>query len=152
MLDYEYNWRPCMQTMGIPSQYYPMMTMPDQQLENMYPKIYNIIYPVVISHCDEMDMKYGTMYTPSKEQLEATTDNILTKVEANVEEAIKQDSGWDERQFGFGGRRLLRGLIGILLIRELLRRRRRPFFGFPFGGGFGPGLGGGFGPGFGGGF
>lgn len=141
---YDYNWRPNLQTMGIPSQYQPMMTMPEQQLESMYPNIYNIINPVVESHCDNMNMKYGPMYCPTKEELEATTDNILDKVEPDVEAAIEKEAGAAERQFGFGGRRLLRNLIGILLIRSLLGRRRRPFGyypgyyqGYPYGGYYG---------------
>lgn len=120
-----------MQSMDISGQYNPMMTMPEQQLENMYPNIYNIINPVVESYCDNIDMKYGKMYTPSKEQLEATTDSILAKVEPDVDAAIGQEAGAAERQLGFGGRRLLRGLIGILLIRSLLGRRRRPFGFYP---------------------
>jgi len=145
MQDYERDWMPCMQTMGIPNNMYPMMTMPESHLERMYPKVYYIIYPVVVRHCDTMDTTYGPMYMPAREEVERMVDNIYAKVEADVNVTIKQDSREpEERQLGFGGRRLLRGLIGILLIRELLRRRRRPFFGFPFGGGFGPGFGGGF--------
>ena len=92
-----------MQAMGIPNQYSPMMTMPEQQLENMYPNIYNIINPVVEKHCDNMDMKYGTMYCPKKEELEATTDNILAEVEHDVATAIEKEAGMGERQLGFGG-------------------------------------------------
>ena len=137
MQKFDYDWRPCMHTMGIPSQMYPMMNMPEQQLEMMYPKIYFIIYPVVMQHCDMMDMSHGSMHNPTDEEMEAMTENIAVKVEADVDAAIKQDGGEGERQFGFGGRRLLRGLVGILLIRELLRRRRRPFFGYPYYGGYG---------------
>jgi len=123
----------------IPSQMYPMMTMPQHQLEAMYPRIYYIIFPVVVGHCDMMDSSYGLSYIPTREQLEAMTDDIYARVERDVEAEIMQGSReLDDRQFGFGRRNLLRGLISILLIRELIRRRRRPFFGFPFyGGGFG---------------
>ena len=142
---YERDWRPGMQTMGIPSQMYPVAALPEQQLESMYPRIYFIIYPAVIRCCDMMDATHGSMYAPKPEDVEHMVDDIYGTVEADVEAAVKQESGTSaERQFGFGGRPLLRGLIGILLLRELLRRRRRPFFGFPFGGGFGPGFGGGF--------
>lgn len=122
--------------MGVQDQYNPMLTMPEQQLENMYPNIYNIVNPVVEKHCDNMEMKYGKMHCPTKEQVEAITDNVLSEVEGNVEAAIKKEAGQAERQFGFGGRPILRGLIGILLIRNLLRRRR-PFGFFP---GFFPGF------------
>lgn len=150
MNEFEYNWLPCMQMMNMPSQFYPMVTMPEQQLESMYPNIYNIIFPVIVSHCDTMDMTQGPMYIPTREQLEAAADGILSRVEGDVEKAVMQDAREKDRQLGFGGRRVARNLIEILLIRELIRRRRRPFFGVPFFGGFGPGFGGGFGPGFGG--
>lgn len=140
MQGYEYDWRPCMQTMGIPCQCYPMMTMPEQQLEGMYPNIYNIINPVVEKHCDHMEMMHGSMHVPNKEHLEAMTDNILSEVEPVVGSEIEKEEGAGERQFGFGGRRLLRSLVGILLIRNLLGRRRRPFGFFP-GFGFSPGFG-----------
>lgn len=134
MQGYEYDWRPCMQAMGMPNQYSPMMTMPEQQLESMYPNIYNIVNPVVEKHCDNIEMQFGNMI-PTKENIEAVTDNIMAEVEDNVEAQIAKEAGSHERQFGFGGRRLLRGLVGILLIRNLIGRRRRPFGFFP---GFSP--------------
>lgn len=155
MQDYERDSMPYMHKMGIPSNMYPMANMPEQQLEMMYPRIYYIIYPVVVRHCDMMDMTYGRMYMPNREEVERMTDNIHSQVEADVDAEMQQESeGSEERQFGFGfgRRRFLRNLISILLLRELLHRRRRPFFGTPFGGGFGPGFGGGFGGGFGPGF
>lgn len=147
MQDYSHCYMPYMQAVNIPSHYYPMMAMPEQQLERMYPRIYHVIYPVVVRHCDMMDMTYGQSHIPTHEEVERMIDDIYVKVETDVDVIIKQDPReFEERQLGFGGRGLLRGLIGILLLRELIGRRRRPFFGFPFGGGFG------FGPGFGGGF
>ncbi len=121
-----------MQPMGMHNQYNPMVTMPEQELENMYPNVYNIVNPVVESHCDQMDMKYGAMYCPTKEQVEAETEQIVKEVENNVLAAIEKDGATAERQlgFGFGGRRLLRDLAGILLIRSLIGRRR-PYGYFP---------------------
>ena len=139
MYDYERDWMPCMQAMGIPNQMYPMTAMPEQQLEMMYPRIYHIIHPEVVYHCDMMDMTHGPMHIPTSKQVEKMIDNITVKVEADVDVVIKQESREsDERQLGLSGRNLLRNLIGILLIRELI----------PFGGGFGPGFGSGFGGGF----
>jgi len=156
MQDYGYNWASpaqggcCSDQMYpaqmypsyqdyIPSQMYPMMTMPQQQLEAMYPRIYYIIYPVVVGYCDMMDTTYGLSYVPTREQLEAVVDEIYSRVERDVDaEIMKGSRELDERQFGIGGRNLLRGLISILLIRELISRRRNPFFGFPYyGGGYG---------------
>lgn len=113
---------------------YPMITMPEDQLENMYPKTYKIVNPVVQSYCDKMD----TMSNPSKEQLDEVCEKICKDVEADVEKVIAEEGKDDKRQLGLGGRFILRDLVGILLIRELLRRRR--FFGYP-GYGF-PGYGG----------
>lgn len=145
MYDDQRDWMPYMQSMGVPCQMYPMAAMPEQQLETMYPRVYHIVYPEVVRHCDNMDMTHGSSHIPTREQMERMVDDIAGRVEANVNAAIQQEAREpEERQLGFGGRRLLRNLIGILFIRELLRRRRRPFFGFPFGGGFGPGFGGGF--------
>lgn len=136
---YERDCMPCMPNMGIPNQMYPMVSMPEQQLESMYPRIYHAVFPEVVRCCDRCDMTYGPMHIPTREQLNIMIDDVYTKVEGDVNIIITQESMEPEsRQFGFGRRPLLRGLIGILLIRELLRRRRRPFFGFPFfGGGFG---------------
>jgi hypothetical protein len=139
MQDPMYSWNPQMQTMNMVGQYNMMAAMPEQQLENMYPNIYHIVHPAVCSYCDNLDMAYGSNYIPNKEQVEAITDNILKQVEPNVEAAIKKEASADERQFGFGGRRVLRGLVGILLIRELINRRRRPFGFYPGFPGYYPG-------------
>jgi len=120
--------------MPIQPMYYPMITMPEDQLENMYPKTYKIVNPVVQSYCDKMDV----MSNPSKEQLDEICEKICKDVEADVEKVIAEEGKDDKRQLGVGGRVILRDLVGILLIRELLRRRR--FFGYP-GYGF-PGYGG----------
>lgn len=92
-----------------------------------------------------MEMTYGKMYTPTSEQLESMIDKICEKLESEVDDLIKQEMDKDDRQFGFGGRGLFRSLISILLIRELLRRRR-PYGGYPgYYGGYGYGPYGGYG-------
>lgn len=135
--------------MGMPSNFpvmgmsgnFPMMEMPQEQLESMYPEMYHVVHPHVKNHCDMFDSKYGMMHTPKREQLESMTDDICRKVEVDVDILINTNREGDDRQIGFGGRRVLRDLVSILLIRELINRRRRPthFGGFPggFGGGFG---------------
>lgn len=119
-----------MQQMGIPCQYYPMATMPQEQLEAMYPECYYIINPAVERACDHMDSQYGHMYTPTREQLESMVDRIYREVEADVNKVYSRNTNEEERQLIGGGRRVLRDLITILLIRNLLRRRR-PFSGYP---------------------
>ena len=107
----------------------PMMAMPENQLETMYPKTYQIINPVVMNYCDMMDMKYGVMNNPTKEQLDEVCEDICKDVETEVDKVVAAEMKEGQRQLGFGGRYILRDLAGILLLRELLRRRRP--FGYP---------------------
>lgn len=135
-----------MRKMNMPMQYAPMMEMPHEQLESMYPRCYHIMNPEVERQCDKMCSNYGNMYTPTRQQLDSMVDEIDDKVGADVD-ADYQDYENDDRQLGgfgggFGGgrRRFRRDLITILLLRSLRRRRRRPpFGGFPwgYGGGYG---------------
>ncbi len=111
-----------------------MMELPEQKLEAMYPKEYYIIYPHVQRMCDNMEMQYGNVNVPNKEQLEEMADHITKQVEAEIKKEIEKEEN-ENRQFGYGGRRLLGGLASILLIRELIRRRRP--YGYGYGGGFG---------------
>jgi|BioPla2DNA2_1021312.scaffolds.fasta_scaffold03598_4 hypothetical protein len=121
----------CGSMMTMPQHCGPMMTMPQQHLEDMYPKTYHIVYPCVQHHCDMLDMNYGCTYCPTKEQVDDMCDRICKEVEKDVEACMKDEMREEEdRQIGFGGRFLLRALVGTLIIRELLRRRRG--FGFPF--------------------
>ncbi len=125
--------------MPMQQMYYPMMAMPEDQLENMYPKTYKIINPVVQNYCDKMEMKNGVMSTPSKEQLDEICENICKDVEADVDKVMEAEIKDEKRQLGFGGRFILRDLATILLLRELIRRRRTfgyPGYGFPGYGGF----------------
>jgi len=129
--------------MNIPAQYYPMMEMPRQQLESMYPRSYYMIYPEVHRHTDMLCAKYGSMYTPSRRQIDAMVDDIDSTVGADVDAEYRDDDDdidSDERQLGigavgFGGRRRFRrDLITILLLRELAHRRPHHHrFGDPFG-------------------
>ncbi len=144
MYEYEWNCMPYMNTymqmMDMPNYCYPMATMPEQQLESMYPKVYIIIFPVVQRHCDMMDMQYGMMYVPTCEQLDSMTESIVKIVSQDVEMTITKGEREEERQLGLGGRRLLRDLVTILLLRELIRRRRpygyAGYYEYP-GGGYG---------------
>ncbi len=123
----------CMQGMAPQCQNCPMMAASQQQLEALYPRTYHIVQPAVDNACDMMVMTYGTMSVPTREQMDAMADDICKSVENDVDAAVRQNPGSksDERQLLLGGRRLLRDLVLILLIRGLIRRRR-PFFGFGF--------------------
>lgn len=118
---------PYMSPMGVQQQYWGC---PDvmHDLESMYPETYRIVFPCVMKECDMMDMQFGSMYCPGKDKMMEIVDRIFARVEADVEITLRdQKDSKENRQLGFGGRRILRDLITILLIRELLRRR--PFFG-----------------------
>ena len=124
--------------MGMPGQYNTMMNMTQPQLESLYPNTYNIIQPQVENMCNNLEAHHGKNYCPSNEEMDQMVTQIYNNVESEVESATKENPSGNERQFYGGGRRLLRDLIGILLIGSLIRRRR-PFFGYPgFYGGFSP--------------
>ncbi|MDF2986374.1 MAG: hypothetical protein K0R50_1884 [Eubacterium sp.] len=87
------NWseNPYMHMMNIPKQYEPMMEMPQEQLESMFPRSYYIIYPEVSRHCDRMISKHGTMFTPSRQQLEDAIDDIDNRVGQDIEAEYADD-------------------------------------------------------------
>ena len=116
--------------MNMQGQQNPMMNMTQPELESMYPNTYNIIQPHVENMCNQIEAKHGKMHCPSKDEMSKMVDQIYSNVENDVEAAIKQSTNSNERQFFGGGRRILRDLIGIMLIGNLVGRRR-PFWGHP---------------------
>lgn len=157
------NWscNPYMQMMDLPQKYEPMVEMPQEELEAMFPRCYYMVHPEVCRHCDRLISKYGKTYTPTRRQLENMVDDIDNRVGQEIE-AEYEDNDYadnqetmgapenyqkdgDDRQFGFGGgffggrRRFRRDFISIILLNELLRRRRRPYYGYGYGypGGYG---------------
>lgn len=130
-------YNPCNPMAAMPAQMNQFTEMPAEDLENLYPQTYNVIMPEVENVCDNWEGKHGDK-CPSNKEYESMVADIYKKVEANVEAAIKNSPNPEERQFFGGGRRILRDFTGTLLITNLIRRRRRPFFGQfpPFYGGF----------------
>lgn len=111
----------------------------NSQLEQSYPEIYKVVYPMVSKRCENVradlsneelekitDEIYFALESKNETQLNInlkndvrTTSNTNTrKGEINVAESPKRET----RQFNSG----LRDLVKILLIRELLSRPR-PF-------------------------
>lgn len=120
------------------------------ELENSYPEIYKIVYPMVTKKCDNMR---GNNIT--KDDIENMTDEIYYALESRNETQVNinltndvnglrtannstinnaktenrkpevkvSEATGEKRQLNGG----LRDLIQILLIRELLNRRRPPF-------------------------
>lgn len=145
-----------------------MNSTSDTELESCYPEIYKIVYPMVCKKCDSVRMPvtnddiqnmtdeiYFALEGRAEVQLNINLGNEVRSSEINntnvaktadkkpdvrISEASSQNR--ETRQFN----RSLRDLIQILLIRELLRRRRRPPMPGPrppmrppFRPGFGPG-------------
>ena len=119
--------------------YQNMDTCSDEDLERMYPETYRVIYPMVCFACDNIR-------TPvTEETVDMMTDDIYDRVEADgrinidisveVRNSQSNSEGIQEnRQQRMPRRRnrFLRDLIRILLLRELLRRRRPRFPVRPF--------------------
>ncbi|WP_143315393.1 hypothetical protein [Clostridium sp. HBUAS56017] len=118
--------------------YDPMIEEEDEEdLEMLYPRLYNRVMPLVKYHGDQMEQRYGTMYCPTKDQLGKITDDIYDKIEKdmNVDEYDEDENDNEYRGYYRNNedegrqrprrRRFLRDLIRILLLRELHRRRRR---------------------------
>lgn len=123
-----------------------MNTVSDIDLESCYPEIYKIVYPMVCKKCDSVGMNvsnedvrnmtdeiYFALEGRTEVQLNINLGNEVRKQESNrtnmsnnidrkpnvkISETSKEKR--ETRQMNTG----LRDLIQILLIRELLRRRR----------------------------
>ncbi len=119
--------------------YFPDMAGMPPSNNIMYPDIYYKIQPFVMQACDQMDT-YDRM--PNQEMLEQMTDNIcdnLLRMYPEMEEYVGMDAvptqvyGRNRRYDDYyrrrirPGRNILRDIVGILLLNELLRRRRRVF-------------------------
>lgn len=120
--------------------YDPMIEEEDEQdLAMLYPRLYHRVMPLVKYHGDQMELRYGTMYCPTRDELGNVTDDIYDMIEKNMNadeyddehEEDDEHRGYyrndeeQERQRPRRRRRFLRDLISILLLRDLHRRRRR---------------------------
>ncbi|MBK5241401.1 hypothetical protein [Clostridium sp.] len=94
----------------------------DKDLKSMYPKIHTRIYPMVKYHCDMMESMHGTMYCPSKQELDHICKEICDRYEKHDREDDEDCNDDNLRQIGRG---LFGDLVKILFIRDLLGRRRR---------------------------
>lgn len=96
----------------------------DKDFEEMYPRLYHEVLPIVQRHCDKMEEKHGEMHLPENEEIEEIFDDILEEVEHDVENMMKNDRNEDlTRQIP--GRRVMRDFLGTMYIDEMRRRRRR---------------------------
>ena len=110
-------------------------------IEQMYPEVYRVVYPMVCSACDRI--QFAT--TPlTEEMVSRMTDDIYDRVESDgrinievnvtteVRESEDRQTPTETRQRRRPRNRFLRDLIRILLLRELFNRRRRFPGRFPF--------------------
>ena len=107
-------------------------------LERMYPEVYRVVYPMVCRACDNVTMLV------TEAMLDSMTDDIYDRVEADgrinidISVEVRNDQSNNEAILETRQRmprrrnRFLRDLIRILLIRELLGRRRPRFPFRPF--------------------
>ena len=112
------------------------------ELENSYPEIYKIVYPMISKKCENMrssnitkddienmtDEIYYALESKNETQVNINLSNNIstTKTSNNLNRKPKvnvSETTGEKRQLNGG----LRDLIQILLIRELLNRRRPPF-------------------------
>jgi len=108
--------------------YDPMIEEDDEQdLAMLYPGLYHRVMPLVMYHGDQVEMKYGPMYTPTREDLGRITDDIYDRLQSdmNFDEYENQDEDEGESRQYNRRRRFPRDLISILFLRDLHRRRRR---------------------------
>lgn len=137
-----------------------MMDMDDKRLEMMYPKVYFKAMPMIKHHCDMMEAKHGMMYCPTKEEMDKVKDDIYEKLDKEMDDddehehhhehhhdedceckrdndAVQNDADvyGDRRRPRYGRGNAIKDLLGILLINELLGRRRgynNPYYGWGY--------------------
>ncbi len=121
---------------------------PNMELENCYPEIYKIVYPMIMKKCtdsrgpftnEDIENMTDEIYYAMEERNEirvninlnndvrTASNTSTTKVaEKKPQVSVKESTGENRetRQINRG----LRDLIKILLIRELLNRPHRPSF------------------------
>ena len=98
-----------------------------EDLERMYPETYRIIFPMVCFACDNLRSPV------TEETVDMMTDDIYDRVEADgrinidisVEVRNSEDSQENRQRMPRRRNRFLRDFIRVLLLRELIRRRRR---------------------------
>jgi len=95
------------------------------EMEKMYPEIYRAVYPEVVNQCNKLDKTYGQMYMPTLAQLEPMANEIYSKVEPQINKEMSSHNEYEKAQFGYTRRGFFNSFIGLILLGELFRRRRR---------------------------
>ncbi|EJO5349237.1 hypothetical protein NRP93_003403 [Clostridium botulinum] len=92
----------------------------DDDLKNLYPKMYFKMYPLVKQYCDMMEEKNGEDYCPSEKEMNSTCKEIYEKIKPELDD----DENDYTRQRRYRRRHAVRDIARILLVNELLGRRR----------------------------
>lgn len=106
------------------------------EMDGMYPQIYMLIYPHIKHHCHMMELKHGHMHHYTREEIEEICEEILKLCEKDIndyydkDEDIEHEHSHDHNQRSYRNRRrrIASDLVTILVLREMLGRRRRPHF------------------------
>ena len=107
----------------------------NSEIENCYPEIYKIVYPMITNRCSNItsdltkeevermtDEIYLALESQDEKQVSNTTNDVRSKTSSSTKSKEVISEKRETRQFNNG----LRDLIKILLIRELLHRPGRP--------------------------
>jgi hypothetical protein len=106
----------------------------EEYFAGMYGESHRIMMVYVVKTVDKMEKKGDMLYAeyPDREMVERMSEESYNNMIKDMPEMA--DESEEDRQY-YGRRRLARDLIGVLLINELLgrrrRRRRRPYGGYP---------------------
>lgn len=107
----------------------------NSEIENCYPEIYKIVYPMITNRCNNItsdltkeevekmtDEIYLALESQNEKQVSTVTNDVRSKTSSSTKLRESISEKRETRQFNNG----LRDLIKILLIRELLNRPGRP--------------------------
>jgi len=107
------------------------MTSTLQEIESIYPEIYKVVYPEVVSQCNKLDNNHGRMYMPTLAELEPIANEIYSKMEAQLNK-LPDTNEQEKLQYGYRRQGFFSSLIGLIFLGELFRRRRRFYPRYPY--------------------
>jgi hypothetical protein len=107
--------------------------MEEEEMKMMYPRIYHMIMPMIHHHCDRMEEMHGKMHCPKHEEFEDMCEKITKSLEEELDDQCGEDDDKHDhdddhehhRIRRYGRRNAVRDIVGILLLNELIGRRRR---------------------------
>lgn len=107
--------------------------MQEDELENYFPEIYRIVIPMIEKTCNEnvRPLTEQTINDMVDSIYNSVESNEFTENRTNSTTDIKKNNTSNKIEESRSNNFLLRDLIKILLLRELIRRRRRPGDSFP---------------------